>query len=397
MDRSAIDTIRGYCYQFDKSIFEILSLEKDADFVEIEGIEDVDVESEGELRAVQCKYYEKTSYSHSVIAKPIRLMLQHFSANKDLVGKYHLFGHYKDGQEKLILPVTVDVLKERFLTYKKGGVLNEEHMKLGLSDSNLQCFLQKLILDINARSFEEQQKAVIDSLERTFSCSAEEARHYFYNSAFNLVVNLACSHTNRKISKSAFLQGINNAKSLFNLWLYKYRGRNQYLKKIRADLFTRNLNTAPFNRFFIIDISGTNSISEIKECIYIIQKNWSNLSKRSPSPYSPFIYIHGQENWLCNSIKNDLYAEGLKFSDGYNFKGSEFCVDTMLDAKESKDVKFQFVETQSDLESIIKYSKSRTEVYQFFLGENDIDLSGSYLGKNIKIQIHSFGDIKDIV
>ena len=96
MDRSAIDTIRGYCYQFDKSILEVLSLESDTDSIEVEGIEDVDIVQQGELSAIQCKYYEKTSYNHSVIAKPIRLMLEHFSKNTDQIGNYHLFRHYKD-------------------------------------------------------------------------------------------------------------------------------------------------------------------------------------------------------------------------------------------------------------------------------------------------------------
>lgn len=397
MDRSAIDTIRGYCYQFDKSILEILSLNDLDDSIEVEGIEDVDIESGGELRAVQCKYYEKTSYNHSVIAKPIRLMLEHFSKNKKIVGKYHLFGHYKDGQEKLVMPITVDDLKVNFLTYTKDSVLNKEHIKLSLSESDLQDFLKKLVIDIHAVNFDEQQKSVIDMLSKEFSCSKEEAMHYFYNAAFNLVTKLGCNHDSRKISKSDFLKSINNTKSLFNSWLYKYKGRKQYLKKIKSDLFPRNLNTQPYERFFIIDVTNSNSTNDIKECIHVIQNNWSNLSRRSPLPYSPFIYLYGKDRSHFNGIKNDLYNEGLIFSDGYNFKGSHFCVDTVLNASKSKDIKFQYIDSENDLVSTIKSANSRVELYQFYTAQNELTLTGLGDIKNTKVQILEFNDIKDIV
>lgn len=74
--RDAVDTIKGYYYQFDYFIFQLISLVNEEDTVTIEGIEDVDILEEKEMVAVQCKYYAKTEYNHSVIAKPIRLTVQ---------------------------------------------------------------------------------------------------------------------------------------------------------------------------------------------------------------------------------------------------------------------------------------------------------------------------------
>ena len=100
--RDAIDTITGYYYQFDYSILQLLDLENENNTITIEGIEDVDISEETGLTAIQCKYYDKTEYNHSVIAKPIRLML------KDYVGRapqkknirYKLYGRYKSGHSK---------------------------------------------------------------------------------------------------------------------------------------------------------------------------------------------------------------------------------------------------------------------------------------------------------
>lgn len=42
-DRSAIDTIKGYFYQFDYTILSLLKLSQDTDAITIEGIEDIDI------------------------------------------------------------------------------------------------------------------------------------------------------------------------------------------------------------------------------------------------------------------------------------------------------------------------------------------------------------------
>lgn len=42
-DRNAVSTLKGYFYQFDFSILQLLNLENMADKVTIEGIEDIDI------------------------------------------------------------------------------------------------------------------------------------------------------------------------------------------------------------------------------------------------------------------------------------------------------------------------------------------------------------------
>ena len=96
-DRAAVDTIRGYLYQFDHSILQLLNLANNSDTITVEGIEDIDISSATEETAIQCKYYSKSEYNHSVIAEPIRLMLTHFSEYKKgnvQKIKYILRGHY---------------------------------------------------------------------------------------------------------------------------------------------------------------------------------------------------------------------------------------------------------------------------------------------------------------
>jgi len=67
-------------------------------------------------------------------------MLQHYANNKKFIGKYHLYGHYKAGQDKLKIPISIEILKDKFLTYTKNIIKYKEHETLGLSDTDPQCF-----------------------------------------------------------------------------------------------------------------------------------------------------------------------------------------------------------------------------------------------------------------
>jgi hypothetical protein len=62
-NRSADSTIKGYFYQFDFTILQILNA-SDNDEITVEGIEDVDISNINETIAIQCKYYESTEYNH---------------------------------------------------------------------------------------------------------------------------------------------------------------------------------------------------------------------------------------------------------------------------------------------------------------------------------------------
>lgn len=70
-DRSAVDTIAGYFYQFDHSILSLMTLVDELDTVALECIEDIDVYTATDTTAIQCKFYAQTEYNHSVI-KPAR-------------------------------------------------------------------------------------------------------------------------------------------------------------------------------------------------------------------------------------------------------------------------------------------------------------------------------------
>lgn len=206
MTRSAVDTIKGYFYQFDFSIKLIMELRNFDDNIVVEHIEDVDIRTANEVTAVQCKYYEKSEYNHSVIAKPIRYMLSHYMTVKDSVGTeihYKLYGYYSKGQEKLEMPLTVEFLKSKFLTYTSRKVEHKHHNEIGASDDDIKNFLERLTVDINAQEYNEQVRTILDEFVSQFKCNQFEAEHYFYNNALKVIKDIATESdvAKRKITK----------------------------------------------------------------------------------------------------------------------------------------------------------------------------------------------------
>lgn len=410
-DRSAIDTIVGYFYQFDKTILDLLESDNNQTIV-VEGIEDIDLINADETTAVQCKYYEKTEYNHSVIKKPLMLMLKHYAGllkSGSPIIKYHLFGHYKSGQEKLSLPLSNDYLKTNFLTYTKNEsiVIDEKkttkrvthklYEELGLSDENLSDFINLLTIDINAPSFENQLNEILNKLCEHFSCDIFEAENFYYNSGLKVIKDLSIKQdvANRRITKLTFLRDINTKQLLFNSWYVHYKGKAKYFRDVKRNYFNTGLNTNPYERFFLFEVKPTDSIQNIKEIIRVIQNRWSKLSRLEMNSFCPYVYIHRLGEVKTQQVKQELFEERMVLKDGYDFLGANFNVNSLIEkATNQNGIKIKFINSLNDLDSLLTHIIAPKEIYQFFQSNNFYDNESC---KHIKIQIEETLDLKNIV
>ncbi|WP_228378377.1 hypothetical protein [Chryseobacterium sp. CCH4-E10] len=200
-ERTAIDTIKGYFYQFDFAIVKLLELGRDTETIVIEGIEDIDINTATEETAIQCKYHSKVEYNHSVIAKPIRLMIDHY---KDVLSgakkriNYKLYGHFQSGQAKLKLPIDSTFLKDHFLTYTENKVKHYHHVEHNLTDIELDDFISLLEININALEYQSQVAKISSLLINQFGCKEFEAEHFFYNNALKVIKELSIEDDAKK-------------------------------------------------------------------------------------------------------------------------------------------------------------------------------------------------------
>lgn len=400
-DRSAINTIKGYFYQFDYSILTVLDL-RETESITIEGIEDVDVSELENNTAVQCKYYANTEYNHSEIAPAIRYMLIDFKerreSRKDGIS-YKLYGYYQKGQEKLPKKIDIKFLKLNFFTYtlKKTKILLYE--QLNVTDEELQEFLSHLQIDINAKEFSQQVNDIFLRLQEQFDCTLFEAEHYYYNNALKVIKDLAINKNvdDRKISRKDFINLIDKKEILFNQWFYFYRGQREVFKMLRREHFT-DLNVLPFERFFLIEIDKDNySRAELKEILLVISNKWSKLSKRTPKPFCPYVYIHNIESNELIELKTDLSQEEINFIDGFAFNGATFNSKAIVtNANYYNQIKLKIIDKLDYINLILDETNNTKEIYQFFKDEPYFELSDPRI-KHIKIQNIKLKNVKEII
>ena len=374
-DRTATDTIKGYFYQFDLAILKLLQLEDDAHAITVEGIEDVDVKNATEEIAIQCKYHSKTEYNHSTIAKPIRLMLNHFrqvlNGNEKKI-KYLYFGHFKSGHEKFPASITLDFLKSSLLTYKKDKIEYKHYEGLKLSDAELMLFLETLEIEINAKPYEEQLKEIFTFLknQKGIKCDDFEAENFYYNNALKIISNLAKENdlTNRRITKKDFLTKINSKQVLFHKWFVQYKGKKKLLSDIRAKYFSE-YNSSPFERFFFVEVNPSNYLrSDLKSIIHLINKKYSQLSRTNPDSFCPYIHIFGLSSSELVELKTELTSENFKFKDGFDFNGSSFNPKSIIEkATFHNGIKIKIIDDLKHIESVFNEISKNQRSLSFLL------------------------------
>lgn len=405
--RQAIDTIRGYLYQFDNTILQILNHEDENSIFTVEGIEDIDIANDNnEITAIQCKYYQESEFQPSLIKDAISWMVKDFSQRLNADGiliKYKLYGHYKSGHEKLVLPLKVDELKKVFLTTVtrvKGDIPSktiEIHKDIGVSDEELEIFLSQLEIDIQAPTFEEQYNQVIEKLKRLGLCAASDTE-FFYSKSLFIVRNLAKSkiESERKISQKTFLSNLKESKEiLFDFWFAHRKEMKNYCKIIKNKYFSDS--QSPKNRFFLIEKKGIQD-HELIELIKSISNKWSSGGRvvREPEKFCPFIYIHNIEDKELIRIKIKLINDGYLFEDGYYYKDANFNVELflrdILEARSQYRTKIKFINNINELRVVLDTNPRNLNVYEFFS-----DVPYSNVDQSIKVYFKNYDFLKGIL
>lgn len=379
--RSAHASLKGYFYQFDHSILQLLQLRSPNSSVVVEGIEDVDLEESDSNTFVQCKYHEASRYQHSLLRPAVVAMFEHFSnlgfpENSD--SRYKIYGHYNGGQDKLSAGLDTETLKQSFLTYKRKGVKREVHLECSASDSDIQCFLDVLDIDLLAPSYEEQLCSVFAQLaEKLPDCRGDDAQLFYYPVALSIVRSLAirADHAERRISKREFFSSMRRKDILCDAWLRERMGEEKYAKVIYRKYFKYQSTKVPKScRVFVIDVSCDFEISKIALLLSRIAVRFSHL-EHSKTPagdrFCPYVFLNGLSEPELVELKGVLHQQGMNFSDGYPYKGSGFSLELMLrDPTKENMIRLKILHT---VEQVLEISSTTVgvpiEVFDFYTSE----------------------------
>lgn len=377
-DRSATSTIKGYFYQFDQTILRLLDASRPTSRVVVEGVEDIDLDDGDQSAFVQCKYYEGTEYNHSVVKDAVIQMLRHFHAAGCPGGqyfKYRLFGHYKGGQHKLILPLTSEFVKDNFLTYTRDKIEHKVHTELSITPAQLSDFMALLDIDIGAPSYEEQQQRILTLLVATIpGCDQHDAQLFYYPNAINVVQGLAIEPdvTKRGISKADFVKALDRKDAIFSAWLQQKFGSDYFARLVRRKYFR---STTPrvrkASRFFVIDMANEFDLNRASATLIRLGEIFSHKEHRSTPAqdrFCPFVLLRNVAADDLIALKANLWKKGVLFGDGYPFHGAAFD-SKLLSAAPTKDnlSRIKFVPGENELAAIASaITGSVVEIYDFY-------------------------------
>ena len=347
--RPANSTIKGFFYQFEKTLYQLLS-GKDSDIITVEGIEDVDYFSNGMQEFIQCKYHEQQeNYTNSIIEKPILLMLQNWcSRNREDSVKYVLFCHFPDREEEIIsLPSSViksfinkDTPKH-LLIYKNN--IREIISRDG--ENIVDDFISRLKIHFGPK-LEVLKNTNINLLkEKGFEESIIDT--VIYPSALAIVHELSIKHqiNERQVCISDFWNRLRNIDSTI---LHKYtkllKNYNDILKAKRKYL-RDNLKMNTRTRCFVFD---ENSFDDYENtCVGFIKEFLDNYQKKPTklhiNGYIPTFVIYATIKEFEN-IFEKLSSKGIKANCGFtmnpdNWKKEKFFATPMVSIK---DKQFEF-------------------------------------------------------
>jgi hypothetical protein len=149
--------IKGFIYQFDKSILEVLKNKKIN--ITIEQIQDIGINN----YYIQVKYKETQNFAYSKIKKAIRQLFREFVADKK--AKSHLYCYFKDKSPSSIKLTTTE-LKKILLTNKdhylqKDILLFSKNFSLEFSDDFIHQFEEAIKEIKKAFGLKNDEEAIV--------------------------------------------------------------------------------------------------------------------------------------------------------------------------------------------------------------------------------------------
>jgi hypothetical protein len=379
--REATASIRGYFYQLDAALLEILNAGLDEKVV-IEGIEDFDRYTDEGVIYGQVKYYAEQNLTDSVLRDPLHKLFVHFHGLEETQRagrKYLLYGHFSE--------VKIDISE---LSVERFKSVMEYRKKVKASDGT-DSYKNKSLLDGMAapdvligefckifkiqlsKEFSEHRYLVIEAIRKNQNVSAFEAEGFHYPMAFDYIATLATKkdHNDRTTTRRHLEELLKGTQAVHNRWLLREKEASEYAKHMKR-LYFSPTNGAGIVRAFIVECDAATDGSVVCDQLRAIGNNWSSAKKRriqNSERYAPFIVLRGADEKLIMQVKNELFDTGTVFVDGYPYRGSPFRSDHVLSAQTQEHrVEIRFVDDVDQLlEALDGVGRQLCHIYDFFL------------------------------
>lgn len=384
--------IKGFAYQIDKAILELLNTDDENNNINIEQIQDIDLNDS----VIQVKYKETAKLVPSQVNNPMSQLIEEFKIHK--TKKYILYAYFSD----------LNGYKEKVGTDKKisKDTLDEllGNLKDNFTEQEKTDFVNNFNLDFSPQFQTQFNDVILKLKEKGFGNTDDEIVFFYANISdylYKLVTNNPTAEIqNRTCTQKEIFEYLKNGKNLiFNSSFREYQGEQKYFTFIKNQHFSsRNIDY--YERFIIVELIVDESIADIKEIVFKIKDKFYNKSgawkfQRIKSP-APYIYLKNISDESLIQLKTELSKENIIFKDGFDFAGADFSLDSIKqDTTIHNNLCLKLVNNESILQKlVIEDFQNPKEIFQFYTNENVAIKSDI---KNTEIQIKNISDINFIL
>lgn len=311
-DRTASYTIKGFLYQFQKTLLEVLNAD-DHSIITVEGIiEDIDIATHDGTTAIQCKYHESASrFTLSSIYKPLLLMMVHYHTYHTNTIRYNLFLHFS-GDLSSARAIDRNAITEIFSSKDKALKELIDQIK---DHIDIDGFISVFSLQFGP-SFEDQKMQVISALENA-GIPRNDAEDLAYPNAIHIIASKSINHdaNERTISKSWLIERLKETQAiLLSRWTRELTTKRTLFAALRNQLKT-NLGYNDRARCFFINSEG---YSDLESNVVKFIKDFKSKYHYKPSHlHTPIFCIHTDLVAFYN-IQKRLREVGIRMVDGYS-------------------------------------------------------------------------------
>lgn len=312
MSRSADYTIKGFLYQFNKTLLEILTSQDDA-IITVEGIvEDVEIVTPALMTAIQCKYHEASyTFTPSAIFKPLLQMMDHFHANRTVEIRYVLFAHYPSVKgvpqptvgradlEAALDSVNKDL--QGYITTLRGKV-------------DLDQFLTRFVMEFGP-TYDDLVAQVSTALKDN-GFPLGDIETLAYPNAINMIAGISTKHdpTQRKTNKQDFIESLKTIrKTAISRWTMALRTRKQLLDARRKQL-KMHLDKNTRLRYLVVDSGSLDDYAA--EIVLFVNEYLAKYHFKPAHISTPLLCLCTSQVDFCD-VQYRLYAKGIISTDGY--------------------------------------------------------------------------------
>jgi hypothetical protein len=295
--------IKGFEYQIDKTLIEVLTASDHESIICLEQIQDINTDD----FVMQVKYKESAKLIPSVIRNPIVQLISEYNSvpTKNYI-LYCYFGDTNGYSES----VDIDFLNE---------ILGSESKKFDTPTK--EQFLTKFKLCFS-EDFQTQFLDVLSKLQDLRYCNTKEEAIYYYSILEDYLRKKVVNHppadmANRKVTKNEILEYLESGrKIIFTSAFKEYKGEQAYFRLVKSKFKkpVKNQNT------IIVLGSVKEDTVDLGNLIHqIIKKHYS----RATYDVKPIMFVISDDK--VQHVKRILIKEKSFFNDGY--ESISFCQD----------------------------------------------------------------------